>query len=249
MKTLLLSRASIGQGNLILVNARCPLDPEKPVPWLTALGRSNQLLEVKAASLLENCFADLDVRGRILPVSGWRSHAEQEELYAESVRENGPAFTAQYVALPGCSEHETGLAIDLALAGPDVDFIRPDFPDTGICRRFRERSPDYGFILRYPAGQEHVTGIAYEPWHFRYVGFPHSAIITAEGLTLEAYIQALRDYPYGGRALRFPHGGWVMEVGFLPVEEETAAAVPDTGPVQVSGNNVDGVILTTWRAA
>lgn len=72
----------------------------------------------------------------------------------------------------GCSEHETGLAIDLALAGEEPDFIRPPFPDRGICRRFRQRCADFGFVLRYPAGKETVTGIAHEPWHFRYVGVP-----------------------------------------------------------------------------
>ena len=53
------------------------------------------------------------VAGRIVPVSGWRSHAEQQALYADSVRDNGLEFTQKYVALPGCSEHETGLAIDV----------------------------------------------------------------------------------------------------------------------------------------
>ena len=84
--------------------------------------------------------------------------------------ENGEEFTNQFVARPGHSEHQTGLAIDLGLKQPDIDFLRPYFPYKGICQTFRELSTDYGFIERYPAGKEAITGIAHEPWHFRYVG-------------------------------------------------------------------------------
>ena len=75
--------------------------------------------------------------------------AEQERIYRESLRDNGPAFTRRFVALPGCSEHETGLAIDLGERRASIDFIRPAFPDTGLCSAFRRRAARYGFILRY----------------------------------------------------------------------------------------------------
>ena len=96
-------------------------------------------------------------------------------------------FRSTYVALPGHSEHESGLAVDLGLKKDVIDFIRPDFPYDGICGVFRELAPDYGFIERYPRGKEAVTGIGHEPWHFRYIGTPHARILTESGLVLEEY--------------------------------------------------------------
>lgn len=83
--------------------------------------------------------------------------------------------------------HETGLAIDVGKELEEVDFICPEFPYEGVCQIFRELAPMYGFIERYPKGKEAVTGIAKEPWHFRYVGYPHARIIQNLGMTLEEY--------------------------------------------------------------
>lgn len=113
---------------------------------------------------------------------------EQEKLYQNALTESGPQFTEQYVALPGHSEHQTGLAIDLGLRQPEIDLIRPAFPYEGICQKFRELAPLYGFVERYPENKEAVTGIAHEPWHFRYVGCPHAQCMTGLGLTLEEYL-------------------------------------------------------------
>ena len=146
------------------------------------------LLEREAVCALSRIMEPLGGWEFIVPVSGWRSLEEQLEIYAKSLQENGPEFTAKFVAIPGHSEHQTGLAIDLGLRQPDIDFIRPAFPYEGICQKFRELAPAFGFIERYPAGKEHITGIAHEPWHFRYVGTPHSEIMTFKGLTLEEYL-------------------------------------------------------------
>jgi len=174
---------------LVLVNLQhsCPVDAVRD---LVPVRRDfpGVLLEREAADALSRLMEELDGWKDILPVSGWRSLVEQREIYDASLRENGPAFTKKFVALPGHSEHQTGLAIDLGLRLPEIDLIRPAFPYEGICQRFREAAPAYGFIERYPAGKEAVTGIAHEPWHFRYVGAPHAEIITRRGLTLEEYL-------------------------------------------------------------
>lgn len=148
----------------------------------------NILLEREAAHALSLIMEQLDGWRLIVPVSGWRSLEEQLTIYEESLRENGPEFTAKFVAMPGHSEHQTGLAIDLGLRQPEIDFIRPAFPYESICQRFRELAPAYGFIERYPADKEHITGIAHEPWHFRYVNTPHSEIMAFKRLTLEEYL-------------------------------------------------------------
>ena len=173
-------------GHLILVNAQHPLSEYDWTPDLVTV-RGAVRLEREAAERLDRLMAALDGWRSITPVSGWRSMEEQRQIYSGSLRDNGAAFTRKFVALPGCSEHQTGLAIDLGLTGPDLDFIRPDFPYSGICQKFRTLAADYGFIERYPAGKEAVTGIAHEPWHFRYVGIPHAHAMADRGLTLEEY--------------------------------------------------------------
>lgn len=183
-------RQDISAPFLYLVNRTHPLtcrpDPEELVPALP--GWTEVLLLRPAAKALQALLADLGAGESIVPVSGWRSHAEQETLWASSLRENGRVFTETYVARPGCSEHETGLAIDLGENVPDLDFIRPSFPEEGICGAFRARAADYGFLLRYPKGKESVTGIGFEPWHFRYVGTPWAGKIAGRGLVLEEYL-------------------------------------------------------------
>ena len=148
----------------------------------------NILLEREAAQALARIMEQIDGWRFIAPVSGWRSLEEQLTIYTDSLRENGPEFTAKFVAMPGHSEHLTGLAIDLGLRQPEIDFIRPAFPYEGICQKFRELAPAYGFIERYPKGKEHITGIAHEPWHFRYVGTPYSETMAFKGVTLEEYL-------------------------------------------------------------
>ncbi|WP_445293335.1 D-alanyl-D-alanine carboxypeptidase family protein [Cohnella sp. 56] len=99
---------------------------------------------------------------------GYRTAAEQTEIYESSLRDNSPQYTAAYVAWPGCSEHQTGLAVDVGLSrwsGDKPDFIAPDFPDGGVCLAFKRLASRYGFVQRYRAGMEDITGIACEPWH------------------------------------------------------------------------------------
>lgn len=147
------------------------------------------MLRRAAGQALQELMKAAGCGGQIVPVSGYRSQKEQEEIYESSLAENGPEFTEKYVALPGCSEHQTGLAIDLALKQACIDFIRPHFPYDGICGVLRALASAYGFVERYPAGKEAVTGIAHEPWHFRYVGCPHAGIMSAQNMTLEEYVE------------------------------------------------------------
>lgn len=85
------------------------------------------------------------------------------------------------MAFPDHSEHQTGLAIDLAEDRPDIDFIRPQFPYEGICRKFRERAAEFGFVERYKSEKQKITGIGAEPWHFRYVGRPMQRLWKRQG--------------------------------------------------------------------
>ena len=237
-------RGGIHNGLLILVNAEHSIQHmERPV-LAPAVPGSDILLDTRAAAMLSGLISRIGAAGEIVPVSGWRSEAEQREIWDGSMRDSGEEFTRKYVALPGCSEHQTGLAIDLALRADNIDFIRPEFPYDGVCGRFRALAADYGFVERYQSGKEGVTGIAAEPWHFRYVGRPHARIMCEMGLCLEEYVEYLRAYPYPERLLEVRGEVYEAEVGFAGARD--ALGLPDA-PYQVSGNNVDGYIYTLWR--
>ena len=237
-------RGGIHNGLLILVNAEHPIQHMERPALAPAVPGSDILLDTRAAAMLSGLISRIGAAGEIVPVSGWRSEAEQREIWDGAMRESGEEFTRKYVALPGCSEHQTGLAIDLALRADNIDFIRPEFPYDGVCGRFRALAADYGFVERYQGGKEGVTGIAAEPWHFRYVGRPHARIMCEMGLCLEEYVEYLRAYPYPERLLEVRGEVYEAEVGFAGARD--TLGLPDA-PYQVSGNNVDGYIYTLWR--
>lgn len=243
MRRVLLKAGQVFQGPLLLVNQAHPLQ-DKTRPALLAPDKRapHILLEARAARLLSACIQALGAAAAISPVSGWRSLEEQQQIWDQSMAENGADFTRRFVALPGCSEHQSGLAIDLGRRGGDLDFIRPAFPYSGIFGRFRRLALDYGFIQRYEKGKEEVTGIAAEPWHFRYVGAPHARLMAEAGLCLEEYMDQLRTGP---RSCRLPDGRHVR-ISFIPCQgRETEVKLPE-GCCQISGNNADGFILTDW---
>ena len=93
---------------------------------------------------------------------------------------------SQAVTVPGSSEHQIGLAVDIITDG--YTSLDEGFGDTKAGKWLAENSADYGFILRYPAGKEEITSIEYEPWHFRYVGKDVAKEIMSKGITFEEYL-------------------------------------------------------------
>ncbi|MGI5984491.1 MAG: M15 family metallopeptidase [Clostridiales bacterium] len=250
MRKITLSGDAVYKGSLILVNSGHPCREAACEVPLVPVDDKNPaaLLERQSARLLDKLMDETGVRGKIVAVSGWRSESEQIRIYEDSLAENGREFTQKYVAMPGCSEHQTGLAIDLAENKPDIDFIRPDFPYEGICRRFREKASAFGFVERYPKGREDVTGIGWEPWHFRYVGFPHAAIMQQQGMTLEEYHAFLKKHEYGINPFVYRINGRRIEISYLKSGKDGTSSleVNDDVLCMVSGNNMDGFIITVW---
>ena len=123
--------------------------------------------------------------------SVYRSVDDQVDLWNYFKKEYGEDYCEKYVAAPGCSEHHTGLAIDVCMmidgeADNDNDHM---IANKELFVKVHALMPEYGFILRYPEGKEDITGYSYEPWHLRYVGSPSVAKeITEKGLTLEEYL-------------------------------------------------------------
>ncbi len=246
MMNLALSNEKIYTGSLLLVNAQYPIQGFGEENLLPVAEGSEIRMKREAVYLLHLIFQKIDCFDSIVPVSGYRSAKEQTEIYETSLKDNGEDYTRKFVAFPYHSEHQTGLAIDLGMKKEEIDFICPDFPYEGVCHRFRQMAPEFGFVERYPKGREQVTGIAHEPWHFRYVGYPHSEIMSTENLTLEEYTEFIRQFPYDEKHLRWSKEGREMEIFYVPAAERgnTRIQMPDDICYQVSGNNVDGFVVT-----
>ena len=149
MKNITLKKEDIGKGELVLINPDYTL--KSTINNLVSFDEeyNNIKLNNIANYSLHLILNNINAENKIVPVSGYRTLEEQKDIYNTSLKENGREYTQKYVALPNASEHQTGLAIDLALNEENIDFICPKFPYYGICQSFRNIAPKYGFIERY----------------------------------------------------------------------------------------------------
>lgn len=180
---------------LLLVNRHNPL-PENFCPCLTEIGGGFQL-DRKAASALKKMLCKaLENNVQLRVFSAFRTPSYQQGLFNDDLMRykmlgfsESEAFekTSQMIAPPMQSEHNTGLAVDISSMNWQGE-INQSFDETSEFKWLIKNAPDFGFILRYPKGKKAFTGIEYEPWHYRYVGLPHSKTITAMGITLEEYL-------------------------------------------------------------
>lgn len=124
--------------------------------------------------------------------SGYRSYEYQQSIWDNRVKDIGFEETKKLVAPPGASEHQTGLAFDVAFIRNNqyTDNVKEDDEET---KWLIENCHKYGFILRYPKGKENITGYIFEPWHYRFVGIELATTINKFNLTLEEYYQN-KDY-------------------------------------------------------
>jgi D-alanyl-D-alanine carboxypeptidase len=146
-----------------------------------------RMMRSEAAKALENLFDGAEKDGIYLAgVSAYRSHKTQTALFNRYVERDGEEKAKTYSAVPGHSEHETGLAIDVS--GSDGKCAAEDcFGDTKEADWLANHASEYGFIIRYPEGKDSITGYKYEPWHIRYVGVDIASEIADRGITLEEY--------------------------------------------------------------
>lgn len=179
---------------LILVNDDNFMPEDYKINLLTL--SNGQQVDERIYPSLQKMFDDMRKEGhRPLVVSGYRSEDEQKAILKEKVRDfeadGYPKLAAEiqalkWVAKPGTSEHQLGLAVD----------INPDYTVTkgwGFYAWLEENSYKYGFIKRYPADKTDITGISNENWHFRYVGEEAARVMYRENLCLEEYIDKYCD--------------------------------------------------------
>ena len=192
------AQAILDDPRMILVSRAHPITEDYPVETkecgsATAINKTLQteaadaFLSMQAAAAKDG----VDVRMQ----SGYRSVSYQKKLYdnkTQYYRDKGLSEAAArekaavIVNPPGCSEHNCGLAADLN--SPEHTTLDTGFADTAAFRWLCENAEQYGFILRYPKGKQDVTGIIFEPWHFRYVGVEIATYIMENNLTLEEYL-------------------------------------------------------------
>ena len=185
---------------LVLVNPWHPME-EGYVPELRQVTwgyDEDQWMDARAADALIQMVADCAEAGNDPFVcSAYRTMEKQQYLYNNKIyrlihedgvdEESAPAIAAQSVALPGTSEHQLGLAADII--DYNFPYLNSQQEEMPTQKWLMEHCWDYGFILRYPNDKSDITGIIYEPWHYRYVGVEAAQEIRDLGLTLEEYLE------------------------------------------------------------
>lgn len=181
---------------MILVNKQFNLpggyEPDPLVKPAVSFSYGNLELEKSymrqdAATALEKLFSGAKQAGiELFAVSGYRSYDRQSQVFEAEVNRVGKDKAVQAVALPGSSEHQTGLAMDISSRSANME-LSEKFGETKEGKWVTENAHRYGFILRYPKGKENITGYQYEAWHFRYVGVNAATVIYEKKWTLEEY--------------------------------------------------------------
>lgn len=185
------------QWYLLLVNKTHPVPDDYEVK-LTSLSGSMKCDERVLEPLCEMLNAASSEGVNLFVCSPYRDQKRQEMLFLRRINaymEAGKSYLEAYkkasrdVIVPGCSEHQLGIAFDIvADYHTTLDY---EFGDTKAGLWLKEHCAEYGFILRYPKGKENITGIVYEPWHFRYVGVEAATYIMENEITLEEFIEDL----------------------------------------------------------
>ena len=189
-------------------------------------------------------FSDQYNNDKLIIYGSYRTKEFQQQLYEDDLAQSDDGESTR-VAKPGFSEHETGLAFDF------TESVNHDYNGTGDFAWINANCFKYGFIVRYTEAKQRLTKIQDEPWHFRYVGIPHAYYMDSKDLCLEEYIDLVREHPYDGEHLEFSdNDGNDYEVYFVASDdgsEKTTVPVPTGTRYEISGNNVDGFIVTVYK--
>lgn len=187
---------------LILVNKQHPI-PEDYDPKLGTVStpRGKMRCDRRMIPDLNKMFEAASEEGiTLLICSPYRPSNRQDYLFNKKVKnyiKKGSSYmdayyqTAQAVTIPGASEHEMGLALDII--SNKYSGLNEGFGESDAGLWLAEHCVDYGFIIRYPLGKENITGIEYEPWHIRYVGTKAAKVMKEENLCLEEFVDLIKE--------------------------------------------------------
>ncbi len=180
------------------------INPDHPVPdnfplqlsWVSLNGKDRQVHSVCADAFKKMVNAAKKDGVTLLLRSTYRDFDYQTMLFNNKVKEytnkgysqeDATRIAATIVAVPGTSEHQTGLAADITT--PSFDRLNENFDKTEAFQWLITHCAEYGFILRYPKDKTEITKIIYEPWHYRYVGTKAAKIIMSEGICYEEFVE------------------------------------------------------------
>ncbi len=247
------------KGDLILVNEEhqyfggdedlvsiTDMNYENEISCFTAVDSTYTILRQVYGPMAEMIqdFYDKYNNDTLIIYGSYRTTEFQQQLYEDDLAQSGDGESTR-VAKPGFSEHETGLAFDF------TESVNHDYNGTGDFAWINANCFKYGFIVRYTEAKQRLTKIQDEPWHFRYVGIPHAYYMDSKDLCLEEYIDLIREHPYDGEHLEFSdNDGNDYEVYFVASDdgsEKTTVPVPTGTRYEISGNNVDGFIVTVYK--
>lgn len=274
------ANSEIHNGNLILVNyeheyvAPDSIDLTNAYEQRTGTTETGRIkvsqtttsMESEAFAALEKLVVGMKTAtgtSDLMIVSGYRTYQDQVDIYDGYVKSNGEDYAKAYVANPGYSEHQTGLACDLTFYTSEGYSV--PIPDYEYGSWVPENCMYEGFVRRYPEDKVDITKINYEAWHFRYVGIPHAYAMTTLGYCLEEYVDYLKNYTSDTKLLHIKEdmtledidsssvaesgvqGGWLAY--YVPMSEGESTDIPllrgdAYSDYTLSGNNVDGFVVT-----
>lgn len=188
-----------------------------------------------------NIFGDTD----IMIACGYRGYDMQARLYNQEIENKGTTSAEMWVAPPGHSEHQTGLAFDFNLNLQNGSG-GIQYSGENIYSWLNDNCYKYGFIVRYMLGKEQITGYEYEPWHFRYVGEAAATYIFNNELTLEEYLDIVHTHSVKNPLIieGKDNKKWCTYYIEASSEDETVLTVPYDRDYEISGDNYSGFIIT-----
>lgn len=240
-KIVKITKEQIYKGNLLLINDKNPVHNGGVRTDIVKLSNCNNLINgyelndsnIYMSKEIAQKFSEMVIDAKkdgvrhFIINSGYRTIEEQSVLFQEM--RDGYALPA------GASEHNSGLALDVGSS-----LMKMESAPEG--KWLEKNAWRYGFILRYPKDKTEVTGIQYEPWHFRYVGLPHSVIMEEKNFALEEYLDFLKEQ----KSFLVTINGEQFIISYYSVQEEITIEVPTDLHWEISGNNMDGVIITVF---
>lgn len=242
METLEVSMDEIYKGNLLLINHEYPVLESSVTTDVVHLQLDDELTdgyhlldnEIYLSEEIAYRFSEMiaaagrDGLNEFTVNSGYRGSDVQNELYEEM---------GAGLAMPaGHSEHNLGLALD-------VGSRETRMAEAPEGKWIEKNAWEYGFILRYPLHKTDITGIQYEPWHIRYVGLPHSAIMQEKDYVLEEYLDYLKEE----KRIKVTINHKKYTIIYYPLTQAKLIEVPKSQNYDISGNNMDGVIVTIYE--
>lgn len=231
------------EGNLLLVNEEHMAHKQSIKNDIVKIAEHEELmngyevlnnpiyLSEEIARKFSNMMVSAEKEGvsNFMITSGFRSFEEQEELFQE--------MGSEYALPAGYSEHNLGLSLD-------IGSTKEKIANSPQGNWIEKNSWKYGFILRYPKNKTNITGIQYEPWHFRYVGLPHSAVMKKKNLVLEEYLEYLKRK----KQISVTLDERKYVITYYTISESRTINIPANSKYELSGDNMNGVIVTYFES-